>query len=176
NGEDAGNGFLPRPGTLTAWRVPGGPGIRVDSGVTKGSVIGGAFDSLLAKLVVTGATRAQALARARRALAEFVVEGLPTVLPFHRAVVVDPAFAPADPGVPFTVHTRWIEEEFAAPIAPWTGPDAAAEPDPARETVVVEVGGKRLEVVLPAGLGPTAATTGGATRRAARRSAARAGQ
>jgi len=170
NGEDAGSGFLPRMGTVTAWRVPGGPGVRVDSGVTVGSVIGGAFDSMLAKLIVTGATRAQALARARRALAEFEVDGLPTVLPFHRAVVVDPAFAPPDGIRPFTVHTRWIEEDFAAPIAPWTGSDTGTDVQAARETIVVEVGGKRLEVVLPADLGPAAATAGTGTRRTPRRS------
>jgi acetyl-CoA/propionyl-CoA carboxylase biotin carboxyl carrier protein len=170
NGEDPGRNFLPQPGTVAVWQVPGGPGVRVDSGVTEGSVIGGAFDSLLAKLIVTGADRRQALARARRALAEFAVEGLPTVLPFHRAVVDDPAFAPPDPGTPFTVHTRWIETEFAAPIPPWSGPAAQQEPQPARETVVVEVGGKRLEVVLPPGLGTVGPGT--AARRPPRRSAA----
>jgi acetyl-CoA/propionyl-CoA carboxylase biotin carboxyl carrier protein len=170
NGEDPGRNFLPRPGTVAVWHVPGGPGVRIDSGVTEGSVIGGAFDSLLAKLIVTGADRRQAIARARRALAEFTVEGLPTVLPFHRAVVDDPAFAPAEVGTPFTVHTRWIETEFAAPIPPWSGPAAERDAQPARETVVVEVGGKRLEVVLPPGLVATGRGTGG--RRPPRRSAA----
>ena len=122
-----------------------------------GSVIGGAFDSMLAKLIVTGATRQQALERSRRALAEFVVDGLPTVLPFHRAVVADPAFAPADPGQPFTVHTRWIETEFSNTIPPYAGEAGEAAEEQARERVVVEVGGKRLEVVLPAGLGGGAA-------------------
>jgi acetyl-CoA/propionyl-CoA carboxylase, biotin carboxylase, biotin carboxyl carrier protein len=155
NGEDAGRGFLPQPGTVSRWAPPAGPGVRLDSGVVEGSVIGGAFDSMLAKLVVTGSTRQQALERARRALAEFVVEGMPTVIPFHRAVVTDPAFSPADPAVPFTVHTRWIETEFATRIEPFTGPtaDAAVGEPEARERVVVEVGGKRLEVSLPAGFG-----------------------
>ena len=153
NGEDAGRNFLPQPGTVTVWQPPGGPGVRLDSGVGQGSVVGGGFDSMLAKLVVTGADRAQALQRSRRALAEFVVTGMPTVLPFHRAAVADPAFAPADPDQPFTVHTRWIETEFDNAIPPWSGTATdPAEPE-ARETVVVEVGGKRLVVVLPAGLG-----------------------
>jgi acetyl-CoA/propionyl-CoA carboxylase, biotin carboxylase, biotin carboxyl carrier protein len=149
NGEDAGRGFLPSPGTITRYVEPAGPGVRVDSGVVAGSVVGGAFDSLLAKVIVTGSSRAEALARARRALAEMVVEGVPTVLPFHRAVVGDAAFT----GEPFTVHTRWIETEWTADIAPYAGPSGVdAEPEP-RETVVVEVGGRRLEVSLPAGLG-----------------------
>src|SRR5690242_12980972 len=108
NGEDAGRNFLPQPGTVTRFEPPTGPGVRLDSGVVSGSVIGGAFDSMLAKLVVTGRDRQQAIERSRRALAEFTVEGMPTVLPFHRAVVSDPAFAPADPQAPFTIHTRWI--------------------------------------------------------------------
>jgi len=155
NGEDAGRGFLPQPGTVTAWRPPSGPGVRVDSGVVEGSVVGGAFDSLLAKLVVTGRTRTEALERSRRALAEFAVEGMPTVLPFHRAVTSDPAFAPADPGEPFAVHTRWIETEFDNRIEPWTGPAAGGGPSGdggQRERLVVEVDGKRLEVTLPAGV------------------------
>jgi acetyl-CoA/propionyl-CoA carboxylase biotin carboxyl carrier protein len=169
NGEDAGRNFLPQPGTVAVFEPPSGPGVRLDSGVVGGSVIGGAFDSMLAKLIVTGADRQQAIQRARRALAEFRVEGLPTVLPFHRAVVADPAFAPDDPKVPFTVHTRWIETEFDNRIEPWTGPagDAAAEEEP-RETVVVEVGGKRLEVSLPAGFGVPAAGT--AAKKAPKRS------
>jgi acetyl-CoA/propionyl-CoA carboxylase biotin carboxyl carrier protein len=168
NGEDAGRNFLPQPGTVTLFDPPSGPGVRLDSGVVSGSVIGGAFDSMLAKLIVTGADRQQAIQRARRALAEFRVEGLPTVLPFHRAVVSDPAYAPDDPKVPFTVHTRWIETEFDNRIEPWTGPggDAAAEDEP-RETVVVEVGGKRLEVSLPAGFGVPAA--GAAAKKAPKR-------
>ncbi|OIV38587.1 acetyl-/propionyl-CoA carboxylase subunit alpha [Mangrovactinospora gilvigrisea] len=158
NGEDPGRGFLPAPGAVTAWRPPSGPGVRLDAGVEAGSVIGPAWDSLLAKLIVTGATRQQALQRASRALEEFGVEGMATALPFHRAVVTDPAFAPEVHGTegPFTVHTRWIETEFDNTIPPFAGGgdgDAEAE---ARETVVVEVGGKRLEVSLPAGLGASA--------------------
>ena len=109
NGEDPGRGFLPAPGTVTTYREPAGPGVRVDSGIEPNSVIGGAFDSLLAKLIVTGENRDEALARARRALDEFVVEGMATALPFHRAVVRDPAFTRR---APFTVFTRWIETEF----------------------------------------------------------------
>jgi acetyl-CoA/propionyl-CoA carboxylase biotin carboxyl carrier protein len=156
NAEDPGRGFLPAPGTVTGFRPPSGPGVRLDAGVEPGTVIGPAWDSLLAKLVVTGATREQALRRAARALAEFEVEGLPTVLPFHRAVVRDPAFAPEASGVdgPFTVHTRWIEEEFGGRLPAYEGgtgtPEQSAE---IRETLVVEVGGRRLEVSVPAGLG-----------------------
>jgi acetyl-CoA/propionyl-CoA carboxylase biotin carboxyl carrier protein len=126
--------------------------VRLDSGVEQGSVVGQAFDSLLAKLIVTGADRAQALQRARRALAEFEIGGLPTALPFHRAVVDDPAFAPDDPAQPFSVHTRWIETEFDNQIAPFT---AGADVDGAnnRATITVEVAGKRLEVTLPDDLG-----------------------
>ena len=153
NGEDAGRNFLPAPGVVALFRPPAGPGVRLDSGVESGDVIGGAFDSMLAKLIITGKDRAQALARARRALGEFVIEGMPTVLPFHRAVVADEAFAPKNPHQPFTVHTRWIETEFVNTIPPYAGvvadaPEGAGE----RQSVVVEVGGKRLEVVLPGGL------------------------
>jgi acetyl-CoA/propionyl-CoA carboxylase biotin carboxyl carrier protein len=169
NGEDAGRSFLPQPGSVSVWRPPSGPGVRLDSGVVEGSVIGGAFDSMLAKLVVTGRDRAQAIERARRALAEFVVEGLPTVLPFHRAVVADPAFAPADPDQAFTVHTRWIETEFVNTIPPWTGPAGEPAHEAPRERVVVEVGGKRLEVSLPAGFGAGGGAVP-ATRRAPKRS------
>lgn len=152
NGEDAGRNFLPAPGPVTVFRPPSGPGVRLDSGVEAGDVVAGAFDSMLAKLIVTGATRQQALERSRRALAEFEIEGMPTVLPFHRAVVSDPAFAP-DGDDHFTVHTRWIETEFDNTIEPWTGPGADGETEPEqRERVVVEVAGKRLEVMLPAGL------------------------
>ena len=112
----------PPPGVVSAFRPPSGPGVRLDSGVESGDVIGGAFDSMLAKLIVTGRDRQQALERSRRALAEFVVEGMPTVLPFHRAVVSDPAFAPDDPQQPFSVHTRWIETEFDNTIPPYDGP------------------------------------------------------
>lgn len=160
NGEDPGRGFLPAPGTVTTYVEPGGPGVRVDSGIEANSVIGGAFDSLLAKLVITGADRDEALARARRALDEFVVDGMATALPFHRAVVRDPAFAPAG-GAPFTVFTRWIETEFDNRIPAFTGGATGVDAEP-RETVVVEVSGKRLEVSLPAGFGGG----GGSTRKA----------
>ncbi|MFB6810811.1 MULTISPECIES: acetyl/propionyl/methylcrotonyl-CoA carboxylase subunit alpha [unclassified Streptomyces] len=175
NGEDPGRGFLPAPGTVTKFAPPSGPGVRLDTGVESGSVIGPAWDSLLAKLIVTGATREQALQRAARALAEFEVEGMATAIPFHRAVVTDPAFAPAD-GSPFTVFTRWIETEFVNEIPAFTAPAAEdADDEPGRETVVVEVGGKRLEVSLPSSLGMTLARTaaaGGAKpkRRAAKKS------
>src|SRR3954462_11731684 len=182
NGEDPGRNFLPQPGAVTRWEPPSGPGVRLDSGVVEGSVVGGAFDSMLAKLVVTGRTREQALERSRRALAEFLVEGLPTVLPFHRAVVSDPAFAPAD-GQPFVVHTRWIETEFDNQIEPWSGPAGEAGEAEERERIVVEVAGKRLEVSLPAGLGggaglrtPTAGTPAAPGRAAPKRSASRAGR
>ncbi|MEU9108417.1 biotin carboxylase N-terminal domain-containing protein [Streptomyces xanthophaeus] len=175
NGEDPGRGFLPAPGTVTRFAAPSGPGVRLDAGVESGSVIGPAWDSLLAKLIVTGATREQALQRAARALAEFEIEGMATAIPFHRAVVADPAFAPAD-GKPFTVFTRWIETEFVNEIPAFTAPAAEdTEDEPGRETVVVEVGGKRLEVSLPSSLGMTLARTaaaGGAKpkRRAAKKS------
>jgi acetyl-CoA/propionyl-CoA carboxylase biotin carboxyl carrier protein len=166
NAEDPGRGFLPGPGTVTSWQPPSGPGVRMDSGVRAGSVIGPAWDSLLAKLIVTGATRAQALQRAARALAEFEVSGLATALPFHRAVVADPAFAPELHGSegPFTVHTRWIETEFVNKISPWNADEAGAAGagDGARQTVVVEVDGKRLEVTLPANLAPAAGAAGAA--------------
>ncbi|GAB2913264.1 acetyl/propionyl/methylcrotonyl-CoA carboxylase subunit alpha [Streptomyces sundarbansensis] len=173
NGEDPGRGFLPAPGTVTLFAPPTGPGVRLDAGVESGSVIGPAWDSLLAKLVITGATREQALQRAARALAEFQVEGMATAIPFHRAVVADPAFT-ADP---FTVHTRWIETEFVNDIKPFAAPaDADAEDEAGRETVVVEVGGKRLEVSLPSSLGMSLARTGlAAGAKPKRRAAKKAG-
>lgn len=152
NGEDAGRNFLPAPGTVTRWEVPSGPGVRVDAGVETGSVIGGQFDSLLAKVIVTGADRRQALERSRRVLDELVVEGMATVLPFHRAVVRDAAFAADNGPESFIVHTRWIETEWENTIEPYIGAaDATAEAEP-RHTVMVEVGGRRLEVSLPAEL------------------------
>lgn len=149
NGEDAGRNFLPAPGPVKVYDTPTGPGVRLDSGVQAGSVIGGQFDSMLAKLIVTGRDRNEALARSRRALAEFNVEGLATVIPFHRAVVSDPAFIGDEDG--FTVHTRWIETEWDNTIEPFTAGGEAAEEDEAlpRQKLVVEVGGRRLEVSLP---------------------------
>ncbi|WOH20008.1 biotin carboxylase N-terminal domain-containing protein [Paenarthrobacter sp. GOM3] len=152
-GEDPGRNFMPAPGTITTLKNPTGPGVRIDSGVDQGDVISGNFDSMLSKLIVTGATREQALQRSRRALEEMVVEGIPTVIPFDLAVVTDPDFAPTEG--PFKVHTRWIETEFVNSIPAWSASTAGAEnPDAGeRQRVVVEVGGKRLEVVLPSGLG-----------------------
>jgi acetyl-CoA/propionyl-CoA carboxylase biotin carboxyl carrier protein len=147
NAEDPGRNFLPAPGTIRSWQVPAGPGVRLDAGYEPGMTVPQAYDSLVAKLIVTGASRREALERARRALAEFEIDGMPTVLPFHRAVVADPAFT----GEPFGVHTRWIETEFAADLPAQeatTGGDDPAD----RERITVEVGGKRLEVVVPAGL------------------------
>jgi acetyl-CoA/propionyl-CoA carboxylase biotin carboxyl carrier protein len=182
NGEDPGAGFLPAPGRITTLRMPSGPGVRVDSGVVEGDSVSGLFDSMIAKVIVTGADRPQAIARARRALAELEVVGIPTVVPFHRAVLDAEAFAPTDPAEPFRVHTRWIETEFAETVAalsatPATTHDEDDEPA-ALERVVVEVGGKRLEVVLPAALalgrGPAGTGRGSAgpsARRPVRRTA-----
>jgi acetyl-CoA/propionyl-CoA carboxylase, biotin carboxylase, biotin carboxyl carrier protein len=142
NAEDPGRRFLPAPGTITTWNPPSGPGVRLDAGYAAGLTVPQVFDSLIAKLIVTGASRTEALERAARALAEFEIGGMPTVLPFHRAVVADPAFA----GEPLRVHTRWIEDEFATPM-PTQEPAETAEPGD-RETVTVEVAGKRLEVVV----------------------------
>jgi acetyl-CoA/propionyl-CoA carboxylase, biotin carboxylase, biotin carboxyl carrier protein len=146
NAEDPARNFLPAPGTLTEWSPPSGPGVRLDAGYAAGATVPQSFDSLLGKLIVTGADREQALQRSRRALAEFTVGGMPTVLPFHRAVVNDPAFA----GEPFTVFTRWIETEFTAELEPQDA--AVIEADAERSRLTVEVGGKRLEVTLPAAL------------------------
>lgn len=149
NGEDAGRSFMPTPGTIEKMTVPTGPGVRWDSGFVAGDVIGGNFDSMLAKLIVTGADRAQALQRARRALAELSIEGMPTVIPFHRVVLDDPAFAPAEGGE-FKVHTRWIETEFNNTIPMYSGAPGSVDSDEdERTTVVVEVNGKRMEVSLP---------------------------
>jgi acetyl-CoA/propionyl-CoA carboxylase, biotin carboxylase, biotin carboxyl carrier protein len=168
NAEDPGRGFLPAPGTITGWRQPSGPGVRLDAGYTVGMTVPQEFDSLIAKLIVTGASRDQALERARRALAEFEIDGMPTVLPFHRAVVDDPAFT----GEPFGVHTRWIETEFGASIEPYPGPPAAEGGDAGRERIIVEVGGKRIEVTIPAEF---AAAGGPAAPRRDRQARSRAG-
>ena len=149
NGEDAGRSFMPAPGTIEKMTVPTGPGVRWDSGFVAGDVIGGNFDSMLAKLIVTGADREQALQRARRALAELTIEGMPTVIPFHRVVLDDPAFAPTEGGE-FKVHTRWIETEFNNTIPMYSGAPGSVDSDEdERTTVVVEVNGKRMEVSLP---------------------------
>lgn len=174
NGEDPGRGFLPTPGTVTQWEPPAGPGVRLDAGVENGSVVGQNFDSLLAKLIVTGRDREQALQRARRALAEFTVAGMATAIPFHRAVVSDPAFAPADPHQPFSVHTRWIETEFDNQIAPFSGGTPSPVESGERERITVEVAGRRLEVVLPAGLG-SGGGGGSQSKPAPRRSVKRSG-
>ncbi|AQA23415.1 acetyl/propionyl/methylcrotonyl-CoA carboxylase subunit alpha [Rhodococcus oryzae] len=165
NGEDAGRGFLPAPGPVTKFVPPTGPGVRMDSGVESGSVIGGQFDSMLAKLIVTGATREEALARSRRALAEFTVEGLATVIPFHRAIVSDPAFI--GNGESFDVYTKWIENEWKNTVEPFTAGEALDEDEALpRQSVVVEVGGRRVEVSLPGqfSLGG-GGSTNGATRK-----------
>jgi acetyl-CoA/propionyl-CoA/long-chain acyl-CoA carboxylase, biotin carboxylase, biotin carboxyl carrier protein len=179
NGEDPSNGFLPAPGRITTLTLPTGPGVRVDTGVVEGDTVSGAFDSMIAKLVVTGATRAQAADRARRALAELEVAGIPTVVPFHRAVIENEAFVPTDPSEPFRVHTLWIETEFADQLAGLTGEapsgTATTEEPAAMERVVVEVGGKRLEVVIPAGLalGGGRGRPGAVARRPVRRATTR---
>lgn len=176
NGEDAGRNFLPMPGPVTRFDPPSGPGVRLDAGVEAGSVIGQNFDSLLAKLIVTGATRQQALERSRRALAEFDVEGMATVIPFHRAVVADPAFAPADAQTPFSVHTRWIETEWTNTVEPFAGGAEGQPDDTERQTVTVEVDGKRLSVTLPGTVAVSAAApSGGAARPQARRAGKRGG-
>ena len=149
NGEDPGRSFMPAPGTIEKLNVPTGPGVRWDSGFVAGDVIGGNFDSMLAKLIVTGADREQALQRARRALSELSIEGMPTVIPFHRVVLEDPAFVPAE-GEDFKVHTRWIETEFNNTIPMYDGAPGSVDSDEdERTTVVVEVNGKRMEVSLP---------------------------
>jgi acetyl-CoA/propionyl-CoA carboxylase biotin carboxyl carrier protein len=162
NGEDPGQNFMPAPGSVHVFRAPGGPGVRVDSGVESGDSISGNFDSMIAKLIVTGKDRTQALERSRRALAELQVLGLPTVIPFHRKIVNDPAFVATDGK--FGVYTRWIETEWVNDLEPWGGQlDAIDQVSNARKNVVVEVDGKRIEVSLPARMlqGGSASATGG---------------
>ena len=174
NGEDAGRGFLPTPGPIHSVRFPGGPGVRVDSGITTGDIITGSFDSLLAKLIVTGATRKDAIEKARRALKEFEITGLPTVIPFHRAIVEVPAFC-AETKSEFTIHTRWIETEFETPLEPWDGAiEEGFDAEELYRTVVVEVEGRRLKVGVPAGIfaAGQSATRGKAPKRATTSSAA----
>jgi acetyl-CoA/propionyl-CoA carboxylase biotin carboxyl carrier protein len=167
NAEDPARNFLPAPGTITVWNAPSGPGVRIDAGYVAGDTVPQAYDSLIGKLVVTGASREQALERSRRALAEFIVEGMPTVLPFHRAVVNDPAFT----GKEFGVYTRWIETEFSADLQPQDS--AAVSEADARERVVVEVGGKRLEVTVPANLSVSGGSASSSERTVASRPARR---
>jgi acetyl-CoA/propionyl-CoA carboxylase biotin carboxyl carrier protein len=145
NGEDPGRSFLPAPGRITEWVIPTGPGVRVDAGFKNGDTIGGNFDSLLAKLIVTGATREQAIDRARRALAEFSIEGLATALPFHRAIMEDPAFTQD-----FKIYTSYIENEFNNDISMYHAPVVPLETHMAPEQLVAEVNGKRFEVLVHA--------------------------
>jgi len=176
NAEDGGANFMPAPGTLTEWAPPQGPGIRVDGGYENGETIPGSFDSLIAKLIVTGRDRTQALERSRRALDEFRVDGMPTVIPFHRSVVSDPAYVgasnPSGEGS-FDVYTQWIETDYDNQIKPFSGTAGEADEDGERQKVVVEVGGKRVEVVLPAGVG---ALGGGATAAGPKKPARKAGK
>ncbi|MBM7518006.1 acetyl/propionyl/methylcrotonyl-CoA carboxylase subunit alpha [Nocardioides nitrophenolicus] len=156
NAEDGGNNFMPAPGTLTAWNPPQGPGVRVDGGYEVGETVPGAFDSLIAKLIITGSSRTQAIERSRRALAEFEVDGMPTAITFHEVIVNDPAWVgasnPSGEGS-FDVYTTWIETDFDNQITPYGGAAGEAADPGEKQKVVVEVGGKRIEVVLPAGLG-----------------------
>ncbi|MBO1032125.1 ATP-grasp domain-containing protein [Tessaracoccus sp. SD287] len=147
NAEDAGRNFMPAPGTLISWQAPTGPGVRVDEGYHGGMTVPGTFDSLVAKLIITGATREQALQRARRALGELVLDGMPTVIPFHQAVINDPAYTAEDGS--FGVHTRWIETEFTGTIAPYSGLLGEDEDAVEARIVAVEVNGRRLEVKIP---------------------------
>jgi acetyl-CoA/propionyl-CoA carboxylase biotin carboxyl carrier protein len=149
NGEDAGRNFMPAPGPVKLFKAPSGPGVRVDTGVESGDVISGSFDSMIAKLIVTGSTREEALARSRRALDEMQVEGLPTVLPFHRKIVNDPAFIGDTAKNSFGIYTRWIETEWTNDIEAWNGIHDQDAPAGERNNVVVEVDGKRIEVSMP---------------------------
>jgi len=171
NGEDAGRNFMPAPGPVHLFKAPSGPGVRVDTGVESGDVISGSFDSMVAKLIVTGATREEALARSRRALDEMQVEGLPTVLPFHRKIVNDAAFIGDAKANKFGIYTRWIETEWTNDIEAWAGIAEDANATAERNNVVVEVNGKRIEVSLPkrllSGGGTAAATAGAAPKRKA---------
>jgi acetyl-CoA/propionyl-CoA carboxylase biotin carboxyl carrier protein len=158
NAEDGGRNFMPAPGTLTRWHPPAGPGVRVDEGYEQGETVPGSFDSLVAKLIVTGSSRTQAFERSRRALSEFEVDGMPTVIAFHRKVVDDPAYI--GDGETFSVYTSWIETNFANDIEPYAGEQGVDEEQP-REAVTVEVGGKRLRVTLPAGFGSASGRAAG---------------
>ena len=169
NGEDAGSNFMPAPGAITKYVEPSGPGVRMDSGVREGSVVGGQFDSMLAKLVVVGETREEALQRSRRALSEYVIEGMPTVVPFHRHIVENPAFVGDD--THFDVYTKWIEEEWENPIPPYVDPADAEEAEEAtpNQKVVVEIDGRRVEIALPGDLALAGGGAGGAKKKAKKR-------
>ncbi|WP_029629126.1 acetyl/propionyl/methylcrotonyl-CoA carboxylase subunit alpha [Yaniella halotolerans] len=178
--EDPGQNFMPAPGTITKMRLPGGPGVRIDTGIEEGETISGAFDSMVAKLIVTGKNRKEALQRSHRALTEMRIAGLATVLPFHRRVIQDPNFAPEleQPGQrlpadgPFTVHTRWIETDFINDLQPQvTQPAMDAEDEQQRRAVTVEVNGKRVEVTLPDSLASISAVESKPKRRRTSRSA-----
>ena len=147
NGEDPGKNFLPAPGPIQLFNAPSGPGVRVDSGVVSGDYVSGNFDSMVAKLIVTGKDRDEALARSRRALAEMQVHGLPTVLPFHREIVNHPGFI--GDGKSFEIFTRWIETDWENNIEPWSGEAAEAPESDSLKDVVVEVNGKRVSVSVP---------------------------
>ncbi len=178
NAEDGGAGFMPAPGTLTRWSPPSGPGVRLDGGYEEGETIPGAFDSLVAKLVVTGRDRTQALERSRRALDEFVVEGMPTVIPFHASVVRDPAYvgpSTASGEGEFTVYTQWIETDYDNQLTPYAGPTGEAPEIEERQRVTVEVGGRRLEVVLPGGLAAVGGGAAGGAKKPRRKTGAKAG-
>lgn len=169
NGEDAGSNFMPAPGAITKYVEPSGPGVRMDSGVREGSVVGGQFDSMLAKLIVFGETREEALQRSRRALSEYVIEGMPTVVPFHRHIVENPAFVGDD--THFDVYTKWIEEEWDNPIPPYVDPTDAEEAEEAtpNQKVVVEIDGRRVEIALPGDLALAGGGAGGAKKKAKKR-------
>ena len=169
NGEDAGSNFMPAPGAITKYVEPAGPGVRMDSGVREGSVVGGQFDSMLAKLIVFGETREEALQRSRRALSEYVIEGMPTVVPFHRHIVENPAFVGDD--THFDVYTKWIEEEWENPIPPYVDPADAEEAEEAtpNQKVVVEIDGRRVEIALPGDLALAGGGAGGAKKKAKKR-------
>ncbi len=179
NAEDAGSNFMPAPGTLTRWHQPSGPGVRVDGGYDQGETVPGSFDSLVAKLIVTGRDRTQALERSRRALDEFVVEGMPTVIPFHQAVVSDPAYVasstPDGRGGDFAVYTSWIETDFDNQIPPFGGADSDGDEPAERRRVTVEVGGRRLDVVLPAGFAAGPAPAGAGAKKPKRAKSKKAG-
>ena len=167
NAEDAGRNFMPAPGTLVKWLPPTGPGVRVDEGYHVGMTIPGSFDSLVAKVIVTGTNRENAIARSRRALRELTIEGMPTVVPFHVAVLDDPAFIGDDKG--FGVYTNWIETEADLKVEPYTGLIGEREDVVESQTVVVEVNGKRLEVKLPGGLATSAKPSTSKVKRPSKR-------